>query len=97
MAALWALSATTSLTGCSNAGAATCDQYAAKSGSERSATEKALLEAHDLEPKALGNSLGVVTAINSYCGMNGIQDKETPKKNGGSPIESAVNWSANCW
>lgn len=85
------------LTACSNPGAITCDEYAAQSRSERNKTQNALLEAHDLEPNAMGNALGVSQAIHSYCGMLGIQDKETAKQNGSSPLESAVNWSAKRW
>lgn len=85
------------LPGCSNPGATTCDEYAAQSRSDRLATEKALLEAHDLEPLAMGNALGLSQAINSYCGLIGIQDKEAAKKNGGSPLDKAVDWSAAQW
>lgn len=86
-----------SLSGCSNPGAVTCDEYAAQSRSEKSATQKGLLEAHDLEPNAMGNALGVSQAINSYCGMTGIKDKEAAKKNGSNPLDKAVDWSAKQW
>lgn len=96
VAALLAL-AVVSLSGCSNPGALTCDEYAAQSRSERTATQKGLLESHGLEPKALGNALGVSQAINSYCGMTGIKDKETAKENGSRPVDNAVDWSAKQW
>ncbi|MFC9352895.1 hypothetical protein [Arthrobacter sp. NPDC057013] len=85
------------LAACSNPGATTCDEYAAQSRSERNKTQEALLEAHDLEPNAMGNALGISQAIHSYCGMLGIQDKEAAKQNGSSPLENAVNWSAKRW
>lgn len=86
-----------SLTGCSNPGATTCDEYASKTRSERTAIEKALLEAHDLEPNAIGNALGVSQAINSYCGLNGITPQEKAKRNNANPLEKAVDWSAKSW
>ena len=96
LAALLAL-VVVSLTGCSNPGALTCDEYAAQSRSDRSATQKALLEAHDLEPNAMGNALGISQAINSYCGLTGIKDKEAAKKNGSNALDKAVDWSAARW
>ena len=96
LAALLAL-VVVSLTGCSNPGALTCDEYAAQSRSDRSATQRALLEAHDLEPHAMGNALGITQAINSYCGLTGIKDKEAAKKNGSNPLDKAVDWSAARW
>jgi hypothetical protein len=85
------------LPACSDPGATTCDEYAAQSRSDRLATEKSLLEAHDLEPKAMGNALGISQAIDSYCGLTGIKDKEAAKKNGGNPLDKAVDWSAKRW
>jgi putative hemolysin len=92
-----AILAASSLAACSNPGATTCDEYAAQTLGERHKTERALLEAHDLEPHAMGNALGISQAVNSYCGMVGIQDKETAKQNGSSQLENAVNWTAKRW
>lgn len=86
-----------SLAGCSNPGATTCDEYAGKTYTERKAIEKALLEAHDLEPNAMGNALGITQAVNSYCGLNGITTQEKAKRNNANPLEKAVDWSAKSW
>ena len=91
------VAAVVGLAGCANPGATTCDEYAAKSRSERMATEKALLEAHDLEPNAIGNAIGIGQAVDSFCGLNGITDNEAAKKNGSSPLEKAVDWTATKW
>ncbi|MFC9419866.1 hypothetical protein, partial [Bacillus mobilis] len=71
-----AIVAAASLTSCSNPGAMTCDEYAALSTGERLKVERELLIAHDLEPNNMGNSLGVSQAVDSYCGLNGVTDKE---------------------
>lgn len=97
-AAVLAILAATSLTGCSNPGAMTCDEYAALTTGERLKVQRELLIAHDLEPNNMGNSLGVSQAVDSYCGLNGISDKEAAAKaNRKNPIENAVNWSAKRW
>lgn len=98
VAAALALLTSVSLTSCSNPGSMTCDQYAGLSTSERLKVQKELLVAHDLEPNAMGNALGVTQAVNSYCGLNGITDKEpAAKANRNSPLENATNWSATRW
>lgn len=97
LAILLTLAAAMSLTACANPGSITCSEYAAKSRSDRTATQKALLGAHDLEPNAMGNALGIQKAINSYCGVNGITQTDPATKNASSTLEKAVNWSAKSW
>jgi hypothetical protein len=97
LAALLAVAALGSLTGCSNAGATTCDQYAGKAYSDRHSTSKALLEEHDLEPNSVGNTVGLIKALDSYCGLSGGLQPGTASRNGSRPLSDAVNWSAKNW
>lgn len=90
------------LAGCSNAGGTTCDEYAAMDNSGRQSTEKGLLRAHNLDTDALGNSLGVTAAIDSYCGVldnviAGLPGSEAATQNNDSAIENATDWTATNW
>lgn len=89
--------ASTSLVGCSDPGATTCDEYAALSRGERQKTEKALLEAHNLETRNLDNMLGLSEALSNYCGVNSLKGNDKARSNGSNSLEKAVNWSAKKW
>jgi hypothetical protein len=94
---LLALGASGTLAGCSDPGAITCDEYAAQPFSERKKTEKALLEAHNLETLNLNNTLGLQTALSNFCGVYGFQGMDKARSNGSKPIDTAVNWASNKW
>ncbi|MGJ3191240.1 hypothetical protein [Paenarthrobacter sp. FR1] len=96
LAALLAI-ASTSLVGCSDPGATTCDEYAALSYSERQKTEKALLEAHNLETRNLDNMLGLSEALSKYCGVYSFKGNDKARSNGSATLEKAVNWSSKKW
>lgn len=96
-AAALAIMAATTLTGCSNAGKTTCSEYAAKSYSDKQSTSKALLQEHDLEPNDIGNTVGLSKALDSFCGLPGGFQPGTASRNGSSPLNEAVNWSAKRW
>ncbi|MBT8162571.1 MULTISPECIES: hypothetical protein [Arthrobacter] len=84
------------LSGCNGAGSTTCDQYAAQSFSQRQSTERDLLTAHDLDQNSVGNTLGLLNALNSYCGVSGL-GSEKAGQNGSSTLDNAVDWSAKNW
>jgi hypothetical protein len=92
-----AILAAASLTGCSNAGKTTCSEYAAKSYSDKQSTSQALLQEHDLESNDVGNTVGLSKALDSFCGLSGGFKPGTAARNGSSPLDSAVNWSAKRW
>ncbi|MDP9905606.1 hypothetical protein [Arthrobacter bambusae] len=91
-----AIAATILLSGCNSAGSMTCDQYAAQSFNDRQNTERALLSAHDLDQNSIGNTVGLLNALNSYCGVSGL-GSEKARQNGSSTLDKAVNWSAKNW
>ncbi|WP_159828983.1 hypothetical protein [Arthrobacter sp. 9AX] len=82
---------------CSNAGATTCSEYAAKTYSEKQNTSKALLQEHDLEPNDVGNTVGLSKALDSYCGLTGGFQPGSSSKNVSSTLDKAVDWSAKRW
>ncbi|GAA2145760.1 hypothetical protein GCM10009825_38770 [Arthrobacter humicola] len=96
LAVLTAIASTMLLSGCNGAGSTTCDQYAAQSFNDRQSTERALLSAHDLDQNSIGNTMGLLNALNSYCGVSGL-GSEKAGQNGSSPLDKAVNWSAKNW
>lgn len=91
-----AIAATILLSGCNSAGSTTCDQYAAQSFNDRQSTERALLAAHDLDQNSIGNTMGLLNALNSYCGVSGL-GSEKAGQNGSSTLDKAVDWSAKNW
>lgn len=90
------MAATLLLSGCNGAGSTTCDQYAGQSFNDRQSTERALLAAHDLDQNSIGNTMGLLNALNSYCGVSGL-GSEKAGKNGSSTLDKAVDWSAKNW
>ncbi|OOP59411.1 hypothetical protein BMF89_20460 [Arthrobacter sp. SRS-W-1-2016] len=85
------------LSGCSNAGSTTCDQYAAQSFSQRQDTEQALLAAHGLDKYSIANTVGIVKALSNYCGVGGLGGEPKAGKNGGSQLDQAVDWTSTKW
>lgn len=85
------------LSGCNGAGSTTCDQYAAQSFTDRQSTERALLAAHDLDQASIGNTMGLLNTLNSYCGVSGLGNETRAGQNGSSPLDKAVDWSAKNW
>lgn len=89
------------LTGCSDPGATSCDEYAAMGWDERSSFERDLLISHDLEPNDLGNMTGVRDAINNFCGTTGIGTvaggTENATQNHSEPVNGAIDWDSSYW
>ena len=85
------------LSGCSGTPSTTCDQYAAQSFSQRQETEKALLDAHHLDKYSVANTVGIVQALSTYCGVGGIGGEPKAGKNGSSPLDNAVDWASEKW
>lgn len=78
------------LTGCSSPGDLTRAEYGAMGIDEQSAVAMDLRSAHDLDPTAIGNTIGLTEAILQYCGPTGI---DSP----GSRLEEITDWDSGRW
>lgn len=85
------------LSGCSNPGATTCDEYSALSSNEALQLEQDLLRANDLEPNNIGNSTGLRQQVASYCGIPGTGMGFPATRNNSASIEDAVDWDSATW
>jgi hypothetical protein len=74
------------LTGCTDTGAITCDEFQAQSIVERGETLSDLLREHDLEPNDVGNIQGVNAAVSQLCSSGGT-----------ATLEQATDWDSDTW
>lgn len=87
------------LSGCSTSGAMTCAEYGELSQADRDSALDDLLTENRLDDSALGNTLGVVAAVDNYCGTTTsmLFDPEPATSNVDSAIENAVDWESESW
>lgn len=85
--------------GCSDPGATTCEEYGALSYNERDKVLKDLLVAHRLEPHHVGNNLGLMQSVDTFCGTytSVLTTDHAPTQNLSRPIDDAVDWDSETW
>ena len=71
------------LSGCSSVGTMTWSDV-----NEKSSKLRSLLREHDLEPDSMGNTVGVIAAVESFCSSSSHDD---------SPLDDAVDWDSPTW
>ena len=77
------------LSGCSSSvGKMTCSEFNELDVNEQSSKLRILLREHDLEPNSMGNTMGVITAVESFCSSSSHDD---------SPLDEAVDWDSPTW
>lgn len=77
------------LSGCSSpAGKMTCSEFNELDVNEKSSKLRSLLREHDLEPDSMGNTVGVIAAVESFCSSSSHDD---------SPLDDAVDWDSKYW
>ena len=94
--AVMSISFACSIAGCSSVGNTKCSEFANQSFSERQSTMDSLLDAHNLKQSSVSNTLGLMNALNTFCGTSGL-GHETAKKNADLSIDKAVDWSSKTW
>lgn len=87
----------TTLAGCSNAGGTTCADYGALGYNDRQELLEDLLVEHRLEPVHIGNSLGVMYAVDQFCGTaTGITNKPATT-NLDRTLDESHDWDSATW
>ena len=76
------------LSGCSSVGKMTCSEFNELDVNEKSSKLRSLLREHDLEPDSMGNTVGVIAAVESFCSSSSHDD---------SPLDDAVDWDSPTW
>ena len=77
------------LSGCSSpVGKMTCSEFNELSLTERSSKLSSLLEEHNLDPDSMGNIVGVIAAVESFCSSSSHDD---------SPLDDAADWDSKYW
>jgi hypothetical protein len=74
------------LTGCSNAGGTSCEEFNAQSITTQSETLSDLLSEHDLDPTDFGNIQGVTAAVSSLCSSGSS-----------ATLDEATDWESDTW
>lgn len=87
------------LASCSDAGSTPCAEFGEMAYNERDATLIQLLRDHRLDESHVGNSLGVQSAVDSFCGTrtNLLFDDEPASQNFDQQIDDAVDWDSSYW
>lgn len=76
------------LSGCSSVGKMTCSEFNELDVNEKSSKLRSLLREHDLEPDSMGNTVGVIAAVESFCSSSSHDD---------SPLDDAADWDSKYW
>lgn len=89
----------TVLAGCSNAGSTTCADYGDLTYDEREELLADLLVEHRLEPVHVGNTVGVLYAVDQFCGtMTSVLTDDRPAtKNLDRPLDESHDWDSPTW
>lgn len=68
---------------------------------ERTDVERQLLNAHNLDPNSVSNSVGVAENIQAFCGLGAldayVEGSKPASSNISASIEDAVDWESDSW